>query len=149
MKGARRGAIYKITLGTKHSYAVALHPPLFAFFDVLTDVEMSPSEIEEKELLFSVWVMAYAVRKGGWVKVGFTDKFDATPEARFFKQDLISGRLTAYRDADGHESPIDFDTAAKMEAAAVWDPEHIEDRLRDHFAGRPNKWVESLRPRRS
>lgn len=27
----------------------------------------------------------------------------------------------------------------------VWSPEHVEDRLRDHFAGRPNKWEESLR----
>ena len=28
--------------------------------------------------------------------------------------------------------------------AAVWDPQHVEDRLRDHFAGLPNKWVQSL-----
>jgi len=32
-----------------------------------------------------------------------------------------------------------------LEAAAVWEPEHIEDRLRDHFDGKPNKWLESLR----
>ena len=30
---------------------------------------------------------------------------------------------------------------------AVWEPAHVEDRLRDHYAGAPNKWVESLRPR--
>jgi hypothetical protein len=27
----------------------------------------------------------------------------------------------------------------------VWAAEHVEDRLRDHYAGRPNQWVESLR----
>jgi hypothetical protein len=31
-----------------------------------------------------------------------------------------------------------------LERCAVWAPEHVEDRLRDHFRGRPNKWVESL-----
>ena len=33
-----------------------------------------------------------------------------------------------------------------LERAAVWEPEHVEDRLRDHFAGRSNRWVESLKP---
>jgi len=32
-----------------------------------------------------------------------------------------------------------------LERCAVWEPEHVEDRLRDHFAGKPNVWVESLR----
>jgi len=32
-----------------------------------------------------------------------------------------------------------------LERAAVWGPSHVEDRLRDHYAGRKNKWVESLR----
>ncbi|WP_448115483.1 hypothetical protein [Mesorhizobium amorphae] len=31
-----------------------------------------------------------------------------------------------------------------LECAAVWDPEHVVDRLRDPADGRPNKWVERL-----
>jgi hypothetical protein len=34
-----------------------------------------------------------------------------------------------------------------LERFAVWDPTQVEDRLRDHFAGRPNKWVESMKIR--
>jgi hypothetical protein len=32
-----------------------------------------------------------------------------------------------------------------LERAAVWEPEHIEDRLRDHFNGIKNIWEESLK----
>ena len=34
-----------------------------------------------------------------------------------------------------------------LEREAVWDPEHIEDRLSDYFSGKPNKWVDSLKLR--
>jgi hypothetical protein len=27
----------------------------------------------------------------------------------------------------------------------VWEPEHVEERIRDHYAGRANRWAESLR----
>jgi len=37
--------------------------------------------------------------------------------------------------------------ADELEQAAVWSPNHIEDRLRDHFAGVPNQWVEIMRAR--
>lgn len=43
------------------------------------------------------------------------------------------------------ENPATPEECAVLERAAVWDPGHVEDRLRDHFAGQSNKWVESLR----
>jgi len=75
-----------------------------------------------------------------------------SPESRtepfFYKQDAITGRLALYHStfaSTNWERPASREECAGLEAAAVWEPEHVEDRLRDHFAGRPNKWVESLR----
>jgi hypothetical protein len=34
-----------------------------------------------------------------------------------------------------------------LEREAAWDPTHVEDRIRDYYAGRKNKWVESLKIR--
>jgi hypothetical protein len=142
------GDIFKVPVDTSHSYAIALRHPLFGFFDILTTQETDVSDLEERPLLFSVWVMDYAVKDGTWSKIGHTDKFRGRFDGlRFFKQDRLNGRLTSYRDEDGDEFQIDFDTATRMEAAAVWDPKHIESRLRDYFAGRCNKWVDSLKPR--
>jgi hypothetical protein len=66
---------------------------------------------------------------------------------RSFKQDALTGALSIYWEApDGSwgEERADFERCVGLERAAVWDPEHVEDRLRDHRAGVPNKWVESL-----
>ncbi|MGO7031660.1 hypothetical protein ACCS91_05355 [Rhizobium ruizarguesonis] len=37
------------------------------------------------------------------------------------------------------ESPLSFEEADRLECAAVWSPEHVEDRLRDHLNGISNK----------
>lgn len=31
-----------------------------------------------------------------------------------------------------------------LERTAVWDPEHVEDRIRDAYAGRESVWVRSM-----
>ncbi|WP_054312673.1 Imm26 family immunity protein [Mesorhizobium sp. 1M-11] len=148
MSQKHEGDIFKIPLGDgTQAYAIAFRDPLFGFFDIRSEDEVAVSEIEKGKIIFCVWVMKYAVSKGIWKKVGTTSKFDGMyDEVSFYKQDAFNGRLTSY--TNGVESPIDYEAAQTMEAAAVWDPEHVEDRLRDHFAGVPNKWVESLRPKR-
>jgi hypothetical protein len=32
-----------------------------------------------------------------------------------------------------------------LEPAAVWEPEHVADRVQDAFAGRPNHWLDQMR----
>lgn len=51
--------------------------------------------------------------------------------------------ITLYQ--GGKETPATKTEAKGLERAAVWDPEHIQDRLRDHYMGRLNKWVKLLR----
>jgi hypothetical protein len=68
----------------------------------------------------------------------------------FFKQDSFNGRLFLYNSSlltadQGYECPATLAECSGLERAAVWDPEHVVDRLRDHAAGRPNQWVESLK----
>jgi len=96
--------------------------------------------------------MNHAVTSGRWPVIGavpLSDDERRRPE-RFFKQDPLNSNLTIYwedpESGEPHEIPALLEEAENLECAAVWDPEHVEDRLRDHFAGRPNKWVESLRP---
>jgi hypothetical protein len=69
---------------------------------------------------------------------------DMIAEPVFFKQDPINNRFFKY-----YESTTVAATRQEclgLERAAVWEPEHVEDRLRDHYAGVTNKWVESLKP---
>jgi hypothetical protein len=67
----------------------------------------------------------------------------ATP-TDYFMKDKQTGRFSIYRSSDGSTRDSTYDECKGLEAAAVWEPEHVEDRLRDHFAGRPNRWVGQL-----
>ena len=67
---------------------------------------------------------------------------------RFFKRDSISGKFSIY-EGGGIETPATYDEVVDLECAAVWDPEHVESRLDDHYAGVENLWVKSLSPEKS
>jgi hypothetical protein len=126
-----------------------LTEPLFAFYDLRRKEVPAIEEIVVSPVAFAVWVMRRAVTSGLWTILGhvaLTDDLLRQPD--FFKQDPISRRLFLTKVGAGDERPASFEECIGLECAAAWDPEHVEDRLRDHFAGRPNKWVESMRPRR-
>ena len=140
------GDVYQINLGDRtHCYAMALGEATFAFFDLRTTRRVDVSHICQSPILFKVAVMRHAVTRGRWKRVGHKSLSDAEarPPAQFIRDRLASGRYKIYE--DGEIRNATRKECEGLEAAAVWDPEHVEDRLRDHYAGRPNKWVESLR----
>lgn len=143
----RAGDVVSITLDDgRFAFGRVLNLPLMAFYDYVA-IEVPPiQEIIAKEVIFRVWVMKYAVTSGAWPIIGFaplTPELETTPV--FFKQNRITGALQLYFGA-GQERPASPQEVQGLERAAVWEPEHIVDRLRDHFAGRENIWVRSLKP---
>lgn len=144
----RSGDVYRIDLGDgRFASCQALRLPLYAFFDSLsTDPSgPDPAEIVHGPVLFKVWVMSRAITSGRWVRIGAAPvRKDFLVPERFFKQDDFDPRAISIY-CQGEERPATFDECTGLECAAVWDAEHVEDRLRDHYAGRPNPWVESMR----
>jgi hypothetical protein len=117
------------------------------------DEQLDLEAISGAPVVFSIWVMNSAVTSGRWPKIGKEPLIDRERETpmRFFKEDALTGELSVYwsdpRSGEDHETPATRSECEGMERAAVWSAEYVEDRLRDHFDGRPNKWVESLRLR--
>ncbi|WP_373276479.1 Imm26 family immunity protein [Sphingomonas kyungheensis] len=146
----REGDLLKIDLGGGHqSYAQVAAGPLMIFFERASADDLAPEDVSRLPVLFRLWVANHAVTHGRWPVIG---RVPLNPESRvepfFYKQDVMTGRLSLYHStfaAPNWERAATYAECAGLEAAAVWEPEHVEDRLRDHFAGRPNKWVESLR----
>lgn len=146
----RDGDLLNIDLGDgRHSYAQVAAEPLIVFFDGAHVDDLSPEEVGRLPVLFRLWVANHAVTRRRWPVIG---RFPLAPENReepfFFKQDAMTGRLALYHSsfaATNWERAADVTECAGLECAAVWEPEHVEDRLRDHYAGLPNRWVESLR----
>ena len=149
-KGQRRlvGSVVKIPLEREwHSYARVLPEPLCAFYDCRTRADLTVEEIVLKDVLFRLWVMNRALTSGRWEIVGKAPLSDGQLVAvPFFKQDALDPRKVSIY-LDGKERPATPAECSGLERAAVWDPEHVEDRLRDHYLGQPNKWTQSLRLR--
>jgi len=140
------GAVVKVPLEDGwHSYAQVLGEADFAFFDARTRDELSPEEVVSRPVLFRVAVSNHAVTRGRWLKVG---KAPVAPElskpVKKFMQDLLDPRSYSLY-LGGEIRPATRAECEGLERTAVWEPEHVESRLRDHYAGVPNVWVEQLR----
>ena len=152
MKKQRRkvGDIVSISLTDgKRCFAMIL-PIADAFFDILVDSNAEPiiEDIIRRPVLFQIPVMNYAVTKGIWTIVGHVEPPPSLLEPpKFFIQSSMNGLLFITTTGDDR-IPASFDECVDLECCAVWDPEHVVSRLEDHFAGRPSKHVEILRPKR-
>jgi hypothetical protein len=145
----REGDLLKIALGNnQHAYAQVAAEPLIVFFDGVFTDDPSPDQIASLSVLFRLLVANHAVKRGRWPVVGRAMLASEDQEEPFFyKQDAITGRLTLYHSSFAHTNWERAATLAEcigLENAAVWEPKHVEDRLRDHYAGKRNKWLDSL-----
>jgi Immunity protein 26 len=146
------GDVVAIPLGDSGqvAFGLVLEEPLIAFFDVSAKAGAEPSvgEIIRYPVAFRVWVMNQPIVDGLWPVLGKVDVPEELAVAPwFFKQDLFSGEITVGRTGFEERLP-EAGEVDSLERAAVWSAVHVVDRLQDHFAGNPNKWVTSMRPRK-
>ena len=140
------GAVARVPLGEGHTYAQMLEPQEWAFFDARSADPLPAEEAAARPVLFRLWVMRSAYSTGRWVKVGVEPVRPelARPVGRFM-YDMIGKRFDITTDGGATRRPATVAECRPLESAAVWSAGHVEDRLRDHYAGRPCKWVESMR----
>ncbi len=140
------GDVIKIDLGDGiHSYA-RVHPDAsFTFYDSRGKAELPVEEIVGLPVLFQVAVLDHAVKEGLWPVIGHSTLGNDLESVRpRFIQDLLQpDKFSIYE--CGTVRPASREECNGLAAASVWEPTHVEDRLRDYYAGRSNRWVESLR----
>lgn len=142
------GAVLAVPLGDGTTcYAVTLPEADFAFLEARTTDSSLPTDLTERPVLFRVAVHKSAWANGRWLKVAKVELPEhlQRPQPRFIQDALDPGKFQIY--VDGNIRPASRAECENLERAAVWDPEHVESRLRDHYAGVPNQWLESLRLR--
>jgi hypothetical protein len=143
------GAIVKIELGDGyHSYARILDKANYAFYNLRTNEEISDlNYIISKQILFIIAVYDDVVTKGRWLKIGklpIEDSLQILPY-KYIQDKQKPGSFELYNSNTGKSEPASKEECKGLECAAVWEANHIEERIRDHFAGRPNIWVEKMR----
>jgi hypothetical protein len=149
MKRQRRraGDVVRIDLGAGfHTYARVLPDPLFAFYDCRRVGEASMPEILASQILFRLAVMNHAVKAGRWPVIGHEPlKGEMLILRPNFIQDPIDKRFFSVY--ENGIIPAARGQCRGSERASVWEPEHVEDRLRAHYAGSVNHIVELLKLR--
>jgi len=120
--------------------------PELAVFAAVTNEPELPQGLEDCEVSFRVWIHKSAFNLGRWPKVG---KMPIGPELSVsvdrFSQDALDPTKFSLWNGDRNWS-VSREECEGLECAAVWDPNHVEDRIRDLADGVPNKWLESMRP---
>ena len=144
-----RGAVVAVPLDDRHYiYAQMLDFPEYAFFDCRTLDKLSAREAVALPVLFRLWVTASGHSQGRWRKVGTASVSPALQvPVRRFNQDMLRPqdiRLTL----DGCNGPLVSPAECEgFECAAIWDAQGVEDRVRSHYAGMPDRRAVSLRPK--
>jgi hypothetical protein len=140
------GAIVQIDLkdGT-YGYGVVIEYGLIGFFDYKSsNTEVNQDEILKSKILFKIWVIKYAVTQV-WPIIGKMKlSEEIKEEPKFFKYNSMHHRYEIYSH-DGKDIPTTWEACKDLECIAVWEPQHVRERLRDYFAGRPTYQVECFR----
>ncbi|MFV5583298.1 Imm26 family immunity protein [Acinetobacter oleivorans] len=143
------GALLQIDLKNgQYAFGRVVNKEETLFYDFFTDniSNLNFAKIYSAKELFRVSVMKYAITSGLWVVIDIKPiEADLALPNKYFMQDMITKEFSVYH--QGNIIPATYEDIKGLECAAVWEPEHVEDRLRDYFAGVPNVWVEDLKPK--
>jgi len=151
MKKARwqPGSVIRKRLGDGWTYyARLLEFPWAAFYRHRTkDLVDDAAAIAGHEVLFMIAAHKDLLAPGEWESVGHLPLEAALhpPEAQAIWDDAGHCRII---DSEGNMRPSTPEECEGLEPAAVWEPEHIADRLQDSFAGRENRWLRDMIPPR-
>jgi len=142
------GALFRIQVGEDLGYGMMLSDfPYMAFYG--KDVEFGEPDDALREPLFVVMVIKGAFSTGRWGKpIRLLPKSAIPRIPLFFTQSVTSKRDCTIVD---HEARRKVKATPQecigLEREAVWSPEHVESRLEDYYADRPNIFAESLKPK--
>jgi hypothetical protein len=129
-------------------YARLLEFPWAVFYRYRTKTAAEDAKtVASHPVLFTIAVHKSLLTDGGWEGFGYLplDGSLQPPDAQAVWDDPDHCQII---DRDGEMRPATPAECKGLEPAAVWEPEHVADRLQDAFAGRQNRWLRDLVPRR-
>jgi len=140
------GMVFRVPLGNdKFAYGQMVTLGLYAFFDYQDNGQSTNiGDVLNAKMLFKIIVQIGPLHDGIWSVIGTEPvKEELLIRKNSFKYDRDTKQYVMY-EADMKEIPTTEEEIRKqgLEYFAAWGYRLVEDRLRDHFAGRMNYWVE-------
>jgi len=136
------GAIYELPLRDgRFSYAQALSEPLVGFYDGCFPEAQSLETVAGRPFRFRVWVHVDAFNR--WRRIGSAPVPPEANDQWLFIQDALTKSVELYQHGTGKRRPVDA-SLGDFEAAAIWEPEQVEQRLSDEDYGQTNRLAASM-----
>jgi hypothetical protein len=141
------GALFRIPVEDDHAYALMLSKSGYvAFYG--KDVEFDDEGAPAGPPLFTVLVTdpTYSGRKWGKpIRMVSGDELPRIP--KFFRQTATGADLRIVDPEAGRVASARREDLEGLEQEGAWTADHIKSRILDAYAGRPNRFAESLKPR--
>jgi hypothetical protein len=139
------GAMFRVPVGTDDFAYAVMHgrSPYVAFYakDVALDEDGAPVG----EPMFVTLVAKSAYATGGWGKpIRRLPESKLPPLPRFFWQDVTNKSNCKIVEPGVRRTTVSPRDCVGLEPEAIWSGHHIASRIEDTYAGRPNKFAESL-----
>jgi hypothetical protein len=143
------GAILEVNIeGQYYVYTQILGKAGYAFFDYKSKEKLEDlTVLLSARILFILSVYDDIITKGEWLKVGkLPIRSDLLVQPLQFIQDNLNpNNFEHYNPNTGEITKATREECEGLERAAVWEANHVEDRIRDYYLGVPNIWVEQLK----
>jgi hypothetical protein len=141
----KEGDVFQIDLGNgHHAFGIVAAGKDHAFFDIFTEVVPSLKEITSARVAFRLWGPADALGSGRWKIIGNIPLTGRLAErAAYRNQPVGSNQVYLYR--AGVLTPAELGEVKDLELTAWWNADSVEQRLKDHFAGRTNPTAERFK----
>lgn len=142
------GDFLKINLPTGElGYSRVLKNASFAIYDLVTKDLIDITEIAKQDVLFIISVYDDVVTSGRWQRIGnlpLEENLKQLP-LKFIQDVLNPSKFELYDPNTGDIKPTQKTNCIGLERASVWEAQHVEERIIDHYAGKPNIWVEEMK----
>ena len=131
---------------TYHTYGRIISEVVYAFYDCKTALEITDLEmIEKAPVIFKVPVHNSAIRRGKWEVIGTMElPAELKEPVPFFIQEISKPEI-CWIDIDGIRKKATPSDYIGLERLAVWEYEHIEERLLHYYANVPDPNTEALK----
>ena len=140
------GSILRLSTSENNTaYAIMLESRPYMAIYRDDDIKAADHEILG-EPIFIVAVHKSAYSRGGWGDVISRVSLQSLPPIPpVFRQDVLNPVDCVIDYSDGSHKRAKPADCVGLEPNAVWEADHIESRVDDFYAGRPNEYVESMK----
>ncbi|PJJ80286.1 Imm26 family immunity protein [Mucilaginibacter auburnensis] len=134
------GGIVKIQFDTLfHTYGRILNYGDVALYDKKADKDINDlEEIIRSPIIYKMIVNIGAIERGRWPIIGIIPLEKELQNSKYYLEEIGHPDLCKIKTNGNTIYNRPKEEAAGLEVGAIWDALHVEEFLRDHYAGREN-----------